>query len=550
MRRALIFLLFLISAPSFAYTINLAYEESLENCKANETERFFYCKNKAGDQYLIKSDGWGYLAFKRTKDGKYEQKAVNEVYDSSGNDIFIAPFNRGGYGMAQMDLPYGGTLAEFSQGLGMVHRTFFGFETEEDKVEKSDKEIFDFINGVKAEHESRRKHFSSAMNSSQMKVELEDGSSLNCQRDPTNHNCSVLNCGKDKKGNDVLLFKDRFADNPYFESYSFKKFELAQDFSRVKRIFAANGEEIIVKQETYPMDTDSKVYKTQSLVPSEHRNNPELFFSAMDPMFTSSMLHEFNECSPNLKKVLEKALKKMHDDRINADMVQMIDYANGVLDSNFVNIETLPDFACVHNGVYYTPEGYQHAKKVQGQMSKKTITMKEAQDLHDRARARDDIAWEYTYDGCYARAHLMARMFEAEGVHVNKAWLRGELQIPGEADDKNWGYHVAPMVYVEDGKGGVKEMIIDPSISDKPIPPKDWAALMEVDYGVTKQVAYPTPNNTAFFEDTSYAVTTSEPYWPVQDTRLTEEAKMSMARNRMEEYIHGIDPWGSSWQEF
>jgi hypothetical protein len=553
MRRALIFLLFLVSAPSFAYTINLAYEDSLENCKANQSERFFYCKNKAGDQYLIKSDGWGYFAFKRSKDGKYEPKAVNEIYDSSGNDIFVAPFNRGGfggYGNGDIEAPYGGSLSQFAQGLGMVHQTFFGYESEEDKVDESDKEVFDFINNVKSEHEARRKHFSSSMNASKMKVELEDGSSLNCQRDPTNHNCSVLNCGKDKKGNDVLLFKDRYANNPYFESFSFKKFELSQDFSRVKKILAPNGEEIIVKNKVAPMGLDSSVYPMQALVPSAHRNNPQLFFSAMEPMFKSSMLQEFDECSPNLKKVLKKALKKIEDDRVNAEMVQLINYANGVIDSNFVNVETLPEFACVHKGVYYTPEAYAQAKKVQGLSSKKAISMKKAQELHDRARARDDIAWDYTMDGCYARAHLMARMFEEEGVHVNKAWLRGQLQIPGEREGMNWGYHVAPLVYVEDGKGGVQEMIIDPSISEKPIPPKDWAALMKVDYKETKQVAFPTPTNTSFFNDTSYAVTTSEPYWPEQDTKLTEEAKMNMASNRMAEYKNGIDPWGSSWQEF
>jgi len=545
MRRASFFILFIFNFSLLAYEINLSSERTLKNCKSSSSEKAFYCKNDDGDEYFIKESGWEYIAFKRTASGKYEEKDVFEIYDSGGMDVFIKPLSRGDMFTPKSDNFYRGDMASFSSGLAAVNSRFFAFEEDHEKIEEHDEEIYKFVESVKKNYEEQRKHYDSLMNSSTLHAELEDGQSMKCRRAPGNPNCNLLDCGTDKKGNKVLLLKDRYGEGAYFESFSYKNGNISKTGSRVKGIYGSNGQTLLEIKD----GPKNEKFSSNMLVPGDYHKNPDLFESLTTYSAVGMLLDDFNTCSPKMGKLLQRTVEKAVSDLENAQMVQLIEFTNGAIESNFVNLETLPDYACVHKGVYYSPESYQRAKDIK-RSSKKTISLEKAQELHDKAKARDDIAWDYTFDGCYARAHLMARMFEEQGVHVDKAWLRGSLQVPGEADTMKWGYHVAPLVYVEEPNGSIKEMIIDPSISDKPLSPEKWSALMEVEFDKTKRVAYPTPTNTARFRKTSYAVTNSEPYWPDLDTNLTEEMKIRMAKDTMDQYRSGVDPWGEEWQQW
>lgn len=548
MRRAKILLLFLIQTFVYSYDINLDGEAPLSGCISNGAENTFLCKGSNGDEFFVKETGWEYVAFKRSKDGKYEPKEVYEIYDNGGETVYVKNVTRADLmaPMPSVGYYYKGDMANFAHGLSDIHRRLFTYEEEENKVTETDKEIFDFVESVKKEYEQRRKHFDAQMNSSRLKVELESGESLTCRRDLKSVNCSLLDCGKDEKGNKVLLLKDRYGQSSYFESFSFNQSGISKTGSRIKGIYGANGQALLERNGELFQEL---TFKPNMLVPGRYNKNPELFAGLTNFSSANMLMSEFDMCSPKMGDLMDKTISEAHDDLKNAEMVQLIELTNGMIESNFINLESLPGHACVQNGVYYSPESYQKLKEI-GRSSRKTISMKKAQEIFDKARARNDIAWDYTFDGCYARAHLMARMFEEEGIHVDKAWLRGTLQIPGEDMTKTWGYHVAPVVYVEDEKGKVQEMIIDPSVSQKPLTPKEWSALMEVDFDDSQRVAYPTPTNTAVFGKTSYAVTSSEPYWPDLDTRLTEEMKMRMAADTMERYKTGMDPWGQEWMQW
>ena len=146
----------------------------------------------------------------------------------------------------------------------------------------------------------------------------------------------------------------------------------------------------------------------------------------------------------------------------------------------------------------------------------------------------EDIPWSFTQDGCFARAHLMARRFEAEGVRVDKAWLKGELYIPDSDPLIEWKFHVAPMVYVEDGNGKVTRMIIDPSIFSKPVTVEEW------DKKISKKTlrgsvltAFPFPENAALLERASLSFSNSDPFLPKKDIDMTEEEKMEKAHSAL-----------------
>jgi len=92
--------------------------------------------------------------------------------------------------------------------------------------------------------------------------------------------------------------------------------------------------------------------------------------------------------------------------------------------------------------------------------------------------ATKDIPFDYSADGCYARAHKMSRMLERRGVITGKAFVEGNLNVESPLMGRiSWWYHVAPVVLVKkDGKE--VPYVIDPSLFNKPIPFDEWRDFM------------------------------------------------------------------------
>lgn len=538
-------LLILQSISIYAYKINLENTPSLTDCKSDKSEKLFYCKDKSGNEYLIKDTGWEYTAVKKSIDGRIEKKTVNEIYSDDGEGLFIAPISRETFFEDEAVAPFVGDFADYADELSYIYKDLF-FSFKKTDLSPNDKELSKLVFDIKSSIEKKKNHYDKVFASDKLGVKLVNGDSLNCSRNKDLPNCPLLTCGKDSNGNDVVLLKDKDSDSSYIETFSFKNGEIAKEHSGIKGLYASNGEKLLSKSATIESENP---FKKKMLVPAKYKNSPELLEKLTDHSYGKFLLGSVSSCGEKMVPYFNNLIRDAFNDMANAEMVQLIDFANGSLESYYVNNETLPDYACVHEGVYYSPEGFKKSSDIK-RMSKRTITAKKAQELFDSASEREDIAWDYTFDGCYARAHLMARMFEEEGIHVDKAWLRGSLQIPGESPQMKWGYHVAPLVYVENEQGGVDEMIIDPSVSDRPLSASEWAKIMEVDFSKSDQVVYPTPTNTSFFNKTSFAVTSSEPYWPMLDMALTEENKMSMAENTMIQYTSGLDPWGEEYEQW
>ncbi len=101
-------------------------------------------------------------------------------------------------------------------------------------------------------------------------------------------------------------------------------------------------------------------------------------------------------------------------------------------------------------------------------------------DLNQNTDQDGCISFPYKADGCYARAHKMRQIFEAEyDRSCYKMFVYGDvengkpLNVPG--CNFGWRYHVAPIIY------GGSWYVIDPSISNEPLSRSDWKALMGSD---------------------------------------------------------------------
>lgn len=101
----------------------------------------------------------------------------------------------------------------------------------------------------------------------------------------------------------------------------------------------------------------------------------------------------------------------------------------------------------------------------------------EANSIFSELAAREDIPFGYPMDGCYARAHKMARILDDKGITAGKAFIEGELYVDTRFGEVGWGYHVAPVVLVKKG-GVVAPYIFDPSLFSKPVPYEVWKEKM------------------------------------------------------------------------
>jgi hypothetical protein len=111
--------------------------------------------------------------------------------------------------------------------------------------------------------------------------------------------------------------------------------------------------------------------------------------------------------------------------------------------------------------------------------SSNPLTAAQADGLFGEMAGQKHIPFGYAIDGCYARAHEMSRLLQVKGVETEKAWNYGDLKVPGTpVGDVEWGYHVAPTVWVAGPGGTAQRMVIDPSMFPKPVTDLQWAAAM------------------------------------------------------------------------
>ena len=121
------------------------------------------------------------------------------------------------------------------------------------------------------------------------------------------------------------------------------------------------------------------------------------------------------------------------------------------------------------------------------------------------------------------------------GVKVKKAWIKGDLSVPGT--DISWGYHVAPMIEAKDSKGNIVQYVIDPSITNKAVTLDEWAGMMDKKgRGPVMKTTYPIAENGVDFERTTIAVSSSDPYGPVDMKDATENDKLNNAEEVLAEY--------------
>lgn len=250
---------------------------------------------------------------------------------------------------------------------------------------------------------------------------------------------------------------------------------------------------------------------------------------------------ELETCTKEDSQDLTNAFSDYFEGLKSLELIQYINILDGQLNSSYLAPGALPAGGCRQDGIYYDSEQTFRKTAQYRENDQRSLSLAEAKELFNFAKAMD-MPWEYKQDGCYARAHLMAREFEKMGHDVDKAWAKGDLRVGEGAQAVMWNYHVAPAINVVEEDGSVKRYVIDPSIMDGPVPAQEWANIMAEQTGSRiNRSAFPFPENAANYLRVGLAFSSSDAYWPYPEEGLTEEEKLKEARETLTRYQGFLD---------
>ena len=235
----------------------------------------------------------------------------------------------------------------------------------------------------------------------------------------------------------------------------------------------------------------------------------------------------------------KKIASEMKDYLKYADIISYVTAINGTVRAAYIDKDKAQELGCSYQDKIFDysalPE-LQRIKALSGESTQKNYpSEKDVQNLFKQALKMEDIPFGYKEDGCYARAHIIARRFEKMGYTVKKAWIKGSLSVPGT--NLNWRFHVAPLIETKDSKGLIKQFVIDPSITDKDVTLAEWVAKMDKNVsGPVMKTTYPIAENGLNYQRTVVAISSSDAYKPVDNKPLTEEQKIRDATEMLADH--------------
>lgn len=421
-----------------------------------------------------------------------------------------------------------------------------------EKIKKiSDPKIKNAVNELQTQYANAEKNYNNVLNSDKIVLSLKDNSQQDCKRMPAaneSSHCNVFECAnpKDKNEKNLIIYDPEYFPSVLPVLQTIKNGQLVPSKDVIK-ITNPKSKMLLADVAAITEDTQDpynyRVKEAEKILKTSMPNMAKNYAYLKDYFIIEYRDNQMFSC---LQTPLIKQFDKASDDLFTKVsnlpleiLVRIID--DNVIVANYTDKNLAKENSCKVNGVYVAKDSldsidYLDSALTNVQKSPKDfIDLNKAYELFDKARAMNEIAWNYKADGCYARAHLMAREFEKEGIHVDKAWLKGDLGLPEE--NIQWNYHVAPLVYVKDANGKVTPTIIDPSVFPAPVPLEAWVKkISPYSYPKIEKTSFPFPVNVELAHRTVLSISSSNPYTPMESITNTEEKKMQLALDTMIEY--------------
>lgn len=549
--------------PRISITIN----HKTINCDLDSISKIYLCQ-ESGKTILVKYNSFGFVGISKDSNNSITTPFISHV-QAAGKILFDAPET----GLNE-DIPQVG-----ANKYKTIDRFFTTYENGVfNRIVKSSDKSQPIYDSFFEEKNKIEKDF----HVSKYIVELENGQKINCSREskrvtPSNlkeaekklwdkRKCGSFKCDavkRDGKLYDVTLLYDSDPEGWGGNSIHLMDQSGLGPSVLIKKISSSTSKNVVVDNskileniKSYKgapalinspsnidqFSTDSIASPPTSIF-SSNINQEEAKVSIYKNLGFQQILDTEEEfCSDDNKSLssLKEARSKLYAKIAELELAEFIQVlADGSLVSDFIDPSQALKVGCLYEGVYLNKKAAENLNILKKNIHPdsqvgKTISMSRATELFNKATKMGDIAWNYIQDGCYARAHLMARRFEAEGVRVDKVWIKGSLYVPDSNPKINWKFHVAPIVYVDDGKGGHQKMVIDPSLFSKPVTVEEWDKKMSKNTLRGSVItSFPYPENAAIAERAAIAFSSSDSYFPGKSIHMTEQQKMNDANQVM-----------------
>jgi len=555
--------------------INITLEENNKtlSCNLDSAVDVYICAN-GNNPYLVKYSVFGFITLGRDVKGNSAKNFTITSVETNSKKLFEqTPFLSGVYdqGSAVITTDFN---KEYSK-IALPIKNFFDLNPKISGAKITEKkqgsaEYESIALGFIQELEELEKKADKIATSQNYQVELQDGTKINCERGRTNplDPLIIANDARYGRHSQCGIFKcDSVIRNgkPYqvtmiFDSNTGSLLPGSVHLSNEDGI----GPSVMIRKINSPFTPlpliENSFFTNSINGPSSYSMNGNDFHGDALPEKMNAQKSEYSYfkdpgvmqylsfykqyCSDqdhvlsNLLTAKDKLIAKLAD----VELVQFIQLlGDNKLRGYFLDVNKAKKLGCMYNGIYLDSSAAKQLNQINKNLFPdkfaQTISMDKARELFNNALKMKDIAFDYKQDGCYARAHLMARRFEAEGVRVDKAWIRGDLIVPDSKPAIEWNFHVAPMVYVEEPKGQIKKIVIDPSLFDRPVTIEEWdKKISKKTIRGSTTTSFPFPENAAFFERSAIAISSSDPYRPDDPFDMSEVKKMKHAEETMRKY--------------
>lgn len=548
---------------AFAATITIE-NQNLE-CNRTQDKREAYLCKKDNQEIFVTNGGYGYSGYLKDSSGKFEVKTVSKLV-ADEKVIYEIPNYPGLGGMMggmvfkmpdtvsnrkMMATVIADNLKQFTSPIAKDLVTGARKFIEESKTPEKIK--FKTKNGDFNCNASQTRELSAEEKKAEELYKTKIGCNYFVCKDATGKEALGFFSGDtmsfagpsllilDPKGKEDIVTSDLSIEANEGNLKGLNLYQAINPFAGGMGFPGGNTSQPMTMQSMYP-NTDN--IDMNDYLPKKIKERSSLYNYLGQPGSAETVKYNASLCVGDevsrLIKKQETIVDEFNNVILDENLTQLVSLMNGQLMGTFMPTDNIKKYGCLYNGVVISPKALAHfnyIKKLNENPNQSNyLSPKEVQDLFLKAKEMKDIPFGYKYDGCYARAHVMARRFEAMGIPTEKVWIKGDLSVPGT--DIRWNFHVAPVVTVKDPTDGLpKKYVIDPSLTDKAVPLDEWVATMKPNVrGPIVKTAYPIPLNAANMERTAVAISSSDPYLPNGDMSMNEDQIMAMSKKTMEEY--------------
>lgn len=558
---------------SLAHAATITIDNQALDCKRTEDKSEAYlCKND-DQEIFVANGGYGYSGYLKDKSGRFEVRSVSKIVEADKVLFEIPTYPGLGGMMGGMGFKMPDTISNRKMMASVMADNLkqFTSPTAKDLVAGARKFVDETKTPKKIKFKTKKGDFDcDASNTRELTNEEKKAQELY----KTKIACSYFSCrdenGRealgfysgdantfsspnllilDPKGKEDFLFTDLKIESNEGELPLVNLYEAMNPFGTGMGFgmgypgggIGEGNSQIPSMQQMFP---GSDNIDMNDYLPKKIKERGALFNYLGQPGSAETVKYNASLCvDDKISKLLKKQdaiTDELNNAILDENLTQLISLMNGQLMGSFMPTDHVKKYGCMYNGMVISPKALAHfnyIKKLNETPNQSNyLSPKDVQDLFLKAKEMKDIPFGYKYDGCYARAHVMARRFEAMGIPTEKVWINGNLSVPGT--DIRWNFHVAPVVTVKDPVDGMpKKYVIDPSLTDKAVPLDEWVATMKPNVrGPIVKTAYPIPLNAANMERTAVALSNSDPYLPNGDMSMTEDQIMAMSKKTMEEY--------------